>query len=87
MLLSRYKNRPSARRSKEKEGMRRKGDEIQAQSGASTLLIYGHKNTTLHSGRMDSKTINSTIDALPGVPVESKNQNFYFTNKSVELLR
>ena len=43
--------------------------------------------TCMHSGRMDSKTIHSTIDAPPGVPGVSKNQNFYFTNKSVELLR
>ena len=40
-----------------------------------------------HSGRMDSKTIHSTIDTPPGVPGVSKNQNFFFTNKSVELLR
>ena len=41
----------------------------------------------IHSGRMDSKTIHSTIDPPPGVPGVSKNQNLFFTNKSVELLR
>ena len=30
----------------------------------------------LHSGRMDSKNIHSTIDAPPGVPGVSKNQIF-----------
>ena len=40
-----------------------------------------------HSGRMDSKSIHSTIDGPPGVPGVSKNQIFFFTNKTVEFLR
>ena len=34
------------------------------------------KHPYRHSGRMDSKTIHSTIDAPPGVPGVSKNQKF-----------
>ena len=37
-----------------------------------------------HSGRMDSKTIHATIDAPPGVPGVSKNQNIFFTYESVQ---
>ena len=40
-----------------------------------------------HSGCMDSKSIHSTIDAPPEVPGVSKNKIFFFTNKTVELLR
>ena len=38
-------------------------------------------NTLLHSGRMDSKTIHSTIDAPPGIPGVSKNQIFFLQIK------
>ena len=34
-----------------------------------------------HSGRMDSKSIHSTIDAPPGVPGVSNNQNFFLQIK------
>jgi hypothetical protein len=34
-----------------------------------------------HSGRMDSKSIHSTIDAPPGVPGESKDQIFFLQIK------
>ena len=47
---------------------------------------YSKHSPYTHSGRMDSNSIPFTIDAPPGVPGVSKNQNFYFTNKTVELL-
>ena len=36
------------------------------------------KHPYRHSGRMDSKTIHSTIDAPPGVPGESKISSFLY---------
>ena len=46
--------------------------------------IFGfHK----HTAGSDTIFVQIYMDALPGVPGVSKNQNFFFTNKTVEVLR
>ena len=45
--------------------------------------VYLDKN---HTTSLDTIFVQIYMDALPGVPVVSKNQNF-FTNKTVEFLR
>ena len=40
-----------------------------------------------HTAGLDTIFVQIYMDVLPGVPGVSKNQNFYFTNKTVEFLR
>jgi hypothetical protein len=41
----------------------------------------------LHTAGLDTIFVQIYMDALPGVPGVLKNQNFFFTNKTVEFLR
>ena len=40
-----------------------------------------------HTAGSDTIFVQIYMDTLPGVPGVSKNQNFFFTNKTVEFLR
>ena len=40
-----------------------------------------------HTAGLDTILVQIYMDALPGVPGVSKNQNIFFTNKTVEFLR
>jgi hypothetical protein len=41
----------------------------------------------VHTAGLDTIFVQIYMDALPGVPGVSKNQIFFFTNKTVEFLR
>ena len=40
-----------------------------------------------HTAGLDTIFVQIYMDALPGVPGVSKNQNLFFTNETVEFLR
>ena len=49
--------------------------------------LYSHCKYIYHTASSDTIFVQIYMDALPGVPGVSKNQNFFFTNKTVEFLR
>ena len=61
----------------------RGGPKWPKQIGRYRLQIVGHG----HTAGLDTIFVQIIMDALPGVSGVSKNQNFIFTNKTVEFLR
>ena len=51
------------------------------------VVEFRAKQTTAHTADLDTIFVQIYMDALPGVQGVSKNQNFFLTNKTVEILR
>ena len=53
----------------------------------SEALIFASTNPQYHRAGSDTIFVKIYMDPPPRVPGVSKNQNFFFTNKTVEFLR